>query len=125
MVWSHKLGTFALCVCLMQASCNRGTQDRPSRLPSQVVLFDQTGKEQSSVTDPKTISEMASLIAAAPHEKDWSWTDAEVQAKLSFRMADGAEQRFILMKSNRLIEIGPEPRKACRRVATVALLEKF
>jgi hypothetical protein len=66
--------------------------------------------------DPNQVGKIISLIDSAPRHARSQWKESDLQAKLTIKMAKGRKRRFVFFKPDQVVEMGVEPRNACRVV---------
>jgi len=96
---------------------------------SHIIVFDDTGQQVTRVQNAKLLDDVLSDIDSAPKcPTGWGWNGTGILLKLSVHFADGREQRFVLLRNDRIVEIGRSPNDACRVVSSdkleTALLQR-
>lgn len=120
-----RIGLILLCAVSTSACQNTSPSVTSGSAVSELVLFDRKGTEENRIKDAALLGEIIVLIDSAPNCGRWQWKEADIQKKFSIKYSSGAERRFVLIKPDRLIEVGLAPDQACRQVDFEKLLNKL
>ena len=94
--------------------------------PTGLVLYDTSGVTLVDKLEQRLVANLWSSIVEAPLcPRGWVWNPADNLAKLSFSFSDGAERRFVLLRTDRIVELGPAPNQACRTLNSQEFMDRL